>query len=432
MKKTFTRGDRGQGVGASGAEGLIQVQLPMGMLATLEDVQRGFFSLCVAAGSEVLTAMMEHEREALCGPKWVPNAERRAVRGGTMKSQVTLGGRRIAMKRLRARSVEGKELRLPSFEFAAGRDPLNARTLEAIAIGVSTRKYARSLDPLPEGETEWSVARSSVSRRFVAMSSRMLTRWLSQPLDPLDIRVVIIDGIFFRDHCVLIALGVASDGAKHVLGLREGSAENGIVAKGLLGDLIERGLSPERPYLFVIDGSKAIRRAITELLGDLAVVHRCHFHKIRNVLGHLPDAMHANVRRAMNQAYESTDADLAQRQLERLARSLERDHPGAAASVREGLEETLTLQRLGVAGALYRSLRSTNAIENLNGSVVAFCRNVRRWRDGSMLVRWIGASLREAQNKFRRLKGFREMRHLVAALDRRIEHQGVELKKRVA
>jgi putative transposase len=432
MGKNFTRGDRGQGIRAGGVEGLIQVQLPLGMLATLEDVQRGFFSLCVAAGREVLTAMMEREREALCGPKWVPNAQRHAVRAGTMKSQVTLGGRRIEMRKLRARSVEGRELRLPSFEFATGRDPLDARTLEAITIGVSTRKYARSLDPLPAGETEWSVARSSVSRRFVALSARMLTRWLSQPLDPLDIRVVIIDGIFFRDHCVLIALGVASDGAKHVLGLREGSAENAIVTKGLLGDLIERGLSPEQSYLFVIDGSRAIRRAISELFGDLAVVHRCHFHKIRNVLGHLPEAMHANVRRAMNQAYESTDADLAQRQLERMARSLERDHPGAAASVREGLLETLTLQRLGVSGALYRSLRSTNAIENLNGSVISFCRNVRRWRDGSMLLRWIGASLREAQNKFRRLKGFRDMKHLVAALDRRTERQGVELKKRVA
>ena len=182
----------------------------------------------------------------------------------------------------------------------------------------------------------------------------------------------------------------------------------------------------------MIDGSRAIRKAITELFGELGVVHRCHFHKIRNVLGHLPETMHAGVRRAMKQAYDSTDPDLALRQLERLARSLERDHPGAAGSLREGLQETLTLQRLGVSGALYRSLRSTNAIENLNGSVVHFCRNVRRWRDGAMLLRWIGASLREAQSRFRRLKGFRDMKHLVAALDRRTECEGVELKKRVA
>lgn len=431
MGKSVTGRDRGQEVGASERE-RIEVQLPLGMLATLEDVQQGFFSLCVAAGSEVLTAMMEREREALCGPKWVPNAQRRAVRSGTTKSAVTLGGRRIVIQRLRARSVEEGELRLPSFQFATSRDPLDVRTLEAIAVGVSTRKYARSLDALPKGETEGSVSKSSVSRRFVAMSSHLLDEWLSQRLAPLDIRAVIIDGIFFRDHCVLIALGVASDGAKRILGLREGSGENAIVAKALLSDLIERGLSTDRPCLFVIDGSKGIRKAIADLFGDLGVVQRCQVHKRRNVLGHLPETMHANVRRAMQQAYESTDAELARRQLDRLARSLEREHPGAAASLREGMEETLTLQRLGVTGALYRSLRSTNAIENLNGSVVHFCHNVRRWKDGSMLVRWIGSALNEAQQRFRRLKGFQEMKHLVAALDRQHDREGVEPKKRVA
>lgn len=427
MRKSFTEGAGRQPIGE---EKYVEVQLPLGLLATLDDVQQGFFSLCVAAGREVLTAMMEREREALCGPKWMPNAQRRAVRGGTTKSEVTLGGRRIGIQRLRARSVEGSELRLPSFEFAASRDPLDARTLEAISIGVSTRKYARSLDALPEGERERSVWRSSVSRRFVVMSSRLLTEWLTQPLDQLDLRVVIIDGLFFRDHCVLMALGVAADGAKRILGLREGSAENAVVAKGLLSDLIERGLNAERACLFVIDGSKGIRKAIADLFGELGLVQRCHLHKIRNVIGHLPEAMHASVRRAMQQAYESTDADLARRQLERLARSLEREHPGAAASLREGLDETLTLQRLGVTGALYRSLRSTNAIENLNGTVVHFCRNVRRWKDGTMLLRWIASSLREAQQRFRRLKGFRDMKYLVAALDRR--RQGVEPKTRVA
>jgi putative transposase len=431
MRKSVTGRGRDQGVGAK-ADELIEVQLPLGMLATLEDVQQGFFTLCVTAGRKVLAAMMEREREALCGPKWLPNPQRRAVRGGTTKSEVTLGGRRIEMRRLRARTVDGEELKLPSFEHAASRDPLDARTLEAIAIGVSTRKYGRSLDPLPAEEVERSMSKSSVSRRFVSMSSRMLTAWLGQPLDQFDVRVVIIDAVFFRDHCILMALGVASDGAKRVLGLREGSAENAIVAKGLLSDLVERGLSVEKPCVFVIDGSKGIRKAIADLFGKLGVVHRCHVHKTRNVLGHLPESMHASVNRAMQQAYESTDPDLARRQLERLARSLEREHPGAAGSLREGLEETLTLQGLGVTGTLYRSLRSTNAIENLNGSVVRFCRNVRRWKDGAMLLRWIGSALHEAQGGFRRVKGFRDMKHLVAALDRRNEHEGVDLKKKVA
>ena len=431
MRKSVTGGGRGQGNTASGGE-LIEVQLPLGMLATLEDVREGFFSLCVSAGRQVLFAMMERDREAVCGPKWIPNVDRRAVRAGTTKSEVTLGGRRIPIERLRVRSVDGKELRLPSFELAASRDPLDARTLEAISIGVSTRKYARSLDPLPAGEMERSVSRSSVSRRFVAMSTAMLEQWLHQPLEGFDVRVVIIDGIFFHDHCVLVALGIASDGAKRVLGLREGSAENATVAKALLADVVERGLDIEKAVLFVIDGSKALRKAIAEVFGKLGVVHRCHFHKIRNVLGHLPESMHPSVKRAMEQAYESTDAELARRQLERLARSLEREHPGAAASLREGLEETLTLQRLGVTGTLYRSLRSTNPIENLNSTIARFCRNVRRWRDGAMILRWVGSSLHEAQRGFRRVKGFRDMKHLVAALDRRSQHDGVESKRKVA
>jgi len=321
---------------------------------------------------------------------------------------------------------------LPSFGFAASRDALDHRTVEAIAVGVSTRKYHRSLDPLPVDERERSVARSSVSRRFVALSSRMVGQWMSRPLDRLDIRVVMIDGLFLRDHCILIALGVASDGAKHVLGLREGSTENAAVARAMLADLLDRGLRAERPILFVIDGGKALRKAIGDLFGPRAVVQRCQVHKRRNVLDHLPESMQSNVRRAMQQAYDSFDVDLARRQLDRLARSLEREHPGAAASLREGLDETLTLQRLGVTDGLYRALRSTNAIENLNGSVVHFARNVRRWKDASMMLRWIATGLHEAQKQFRRLKGFRDMKHLVAALDRLNQNSGVEPNRKVA
>jgi len=430
MGKSFTRGaarrrDREE-------REIVEVQIPLGLLASLEDVREGFFSLCVKAGRQVLTAMMEQDREALCGPKWKRDAERRAIRAGTTRSEVTLGGRRIAMERLRARSIDGGELRLPSFGFAASRDALDHRTVEAIAVGVSTRKYHRSLDPLPVDERERSVARSSVSRRFVALSSRMVGQWMSRPLDRLDIRVVMIDGLFLRDHCILIALGVASDGAKHVLGLREGSTENAAVARAMLADLLDRGLRAERPILFVIDGGKALRKAIGDLFGPRAVVQRCQVHKRRNILDHLPESMQSNVRRAMQQAYDSFDVDLARRQLDRLARSLEREHPGAAASLREGLDETLTLQRLGVTDGLYRALRSTNAIENLNGSVVHFARNVRRWKDASMMLRWIATGLHEAQKQFRRLKGFRDMKHLVAALDRLNQNSGVEPNRKVA
>jgi transposase-like protein len=396
--------------------------MPLPTLAALADVREGFMALCVSAGREVLSAMMEQDRTALCGAKGVPNPQREAGRGGSAASEVTFGGRRIGMRRLRVRSVKGTEVEVPSFVWAAHRDPLDAHTLGAIAAGVSTRRYRGSLEALPAVEDERAVSKSSVSRRFVALSAEMITKWLSRSLEGLDLCVIMIDGINFDEWCIVIALGIATDGRKHVLGLREGATENTAVAEGLIDDLDERGLATDRALVFVIDGAKALRKAIKKRFGDLALVHRCQVHKRRNVLDHLPKSMHASVRRAMNDAYDGTDAELAKQQLERLARALESDHPGAASSLREGLDETLTLQRLGATGALYRTLRSTNPIENLNGSVVQFTRNVRRWRDGTMVVRWVGTALHEAQKHFRRLQGYRNMPRLVTALRK---HEGV-------
>jgi len=320
--------------------------------------------------------------------------------------------------RLRARSVAGHELKLPSFAYAAGRDPLDARTLEAIAIGVTTRKYRRALDPLPDGIRERAVSKSSVSRRFVALTSAQLTTWLAQPLNGLDVRIVLLDGLHFRDHVILVALGVDSQGQKQVLALREGTTENATVCKALLADLCERGLDLERTMLFVIDGGTGLRKAIRETCGPLAVVQRCQVHKRRNVLEHLPEGMRPRLRRVLDEAYGLADATLAKRRLLQLAAGLDQTHPGAAASLREGLEETLTLQRLGVSGALYRTLSSTNAIENLNGLVGHFVRHVRRWRNGRMLVRWIAAGVRETGRSFRRLRGHRDLAALIRALDR--------------
>ena len=395
------------------------VQVPLPLLDVLQDTRTAFFGLCLDAGQQVLRTMMEEDREQLCGPKHVPNPERRAYRSGSTRGEVTLGGRRILVPRLRARSMEGHELALPSFTYAAGRDPLNARTLEAIALGVTTRQYRRALDPLPVGTRERAVAKSSVSRRFVALTTTQLASWLTRPLDDLAIRIIFLDGLHFREHVVLIALGVDLEGHKHVLALHEGTTENATVCKALLTDLRERGLDLDRSILFVIDGGSGLRKALRETCGTTAVVARCQVHKRRNVLEHLPESMRPRVRRVLDEAYGLADATLAKRRLEQLAAGLERTHPGAAASLREGLDDTLTLQRLGVTGALYRTLRSTNAIENLNGLVGRFTRNVRRWRDGHMLVRWIAAALQDARRSFRRLRGHRDLAALIHALDRR-------------
>jgi len=315
--------------------------------------------------------------------------------------------------------VTGEELTLPSLAYASARDPLDAQTLEAIAVGVTTRKYPRTLEPLRPEIPERAVSKSAVSRRFVALTSARLTTWLATPLDDLDIRVVLIDGLHFRDHVILLALGVDAQGTKHVLALREGTTENATVCKALLADLRQRGLDLDRPMLFIIDGGTGLRKAIRETSGALGLVQRCQVHKARNVLEHLPEALRPRIRRALTEAYGLTDAALAKRRLTQLAAGLDRTHPGAAASLREGLDETLTLQQLGVTGALYRTLRSTNAIENLNGLVGRFVRNVRRWRDGQMLVRWIAAGLHEARRSFRRVRGHADLTALVRALDAR-------------
>lgn len=389
MKKSRTRTRRGQAPTPSPAT--VTVQMPLPMLAVISGIGDDFQALCIDAGRQVLGAMMEHERTALCGPKWKPSDAREAERAGSTRSLIVLGGRKIEMKRPRLRSLAGQERELPSYRWAADEDPLDRRTMEAIASGVATRKYPRVLDRLPADEREVAVSSSAVSRRFVAESAAVVSTYLKRPLGELDLRVIAIDGIVFRDHTILIALGVTSSAEKVILGVHEGTTENAGVVKALLRDLIERGLSTERVLVFVIDGAKALRVAITSLFGALA-----------------------------------------QRQLERLAGSLERAHPGAAASLREGLAETLTLMRLGVGGWLYRCLRSTNLIESLNGQVAHFTHNVRRWRDGAMIVRWVATAVREAERKFRRLKGHKDMPRLVAALDAHQRSLQLDMKKKVA
>ena len=411
MKQSLTKSIQSE-VSARG----VALQRVICVPAVIEDVRSAFFGLCVHAGKQVLAAMMEEDRMRLCGPAGRPDPQRRALRGGHTRSWVVLGGRRTPIQRARARAVAGDELSLPSIVWASAADALNATTLSAIAAGVSGRRYAGTLDALPPGCEERAVSRSSVSRRFVALSAARLTEWLASPLGKLDLPVIMIDGIHFRGRVVLVALGVDAKGDKHVLALREGHCENATLVRALIADLAERGLDPETPRLWVIDGAKALRRAIGEHFGDSALVQRCQIHKLRNVLGHLPEEMHASVRRAMNDAWHTENPALALKQLQRLAGSLAREHPGAASSLREGMDETLTLRRLGIDGALYRTLRTTNAIENLNGSVAHYTRNVRRWRDGRMLVRWIGAALLEARRGFRRLRGYRDIQKLRAAL----------------
>jgi putative transposase len=385
----------------------------------LQDVQHAFEGLCVQAGLQALQELMEADRVALCGRKGVPDEARTAVRGGHTPASVVLGGQRLPVQRPRVRGRDNSELALPSYEWASACDPLNAATMAAVAAGVSTRRYAgvNRTVPNPFRARQDATSKSAVSRRFVDKSAQQLKQALGAPLGKLDLPVVMIDGIYLAGSVILVALGIDARGHKHVLGLHEGSTENTRVVKALLAELIERGLQADRARLWVIDGGKALRRAITECFGTLALVQRCQEHKRRNVLEHLPEAKQAGVGKALRDAWDSGNAQLAHKRLARLANALEAQHPGAARSLREGLAESLTVQALGIPGALYRTLRTTNPIENLNGSIARYVRNVKRWKNGQMIERWVASALQDAQDRFRRLLGFRDMPKLLAALD---------------
>jgi transposase-like protein len=405
------------------------VEIPLPLLEAFGSIESSFFELCIDSGQQVLQAMMEQDREDLCGPRWKRDSERRAGRAGTTKSEVTLGGRRISIPRPRVRSMGGEEMSLPSFAFAASRDPLDRHTLNAVACGISSRKYARSLDPLPDEIEDGSTSKSSVSRRYIAMTTKQMASWLTTPLGDRHFPIVMIDGIHMGDHLVLIALGIDFEGKKQVLGLREGDTENGQVARALLRDLIDRGLDQERARVFVIDGAKALTSAIEKIFGPLAEIQRCQIHKRRNILGHLPDRLQESVKAVLKEAWGLGDAKVAKRRLERLASSLEADHPGAAASVLEGLDATLTLQRLGLGGTLYKKLRTTNAIENLNSGITTYSRNVKRWQGGKMVIRWVSAAVLEAEKKFRRVQGWRDIENLIRALKANEQKQEAEAKR---
>ena len=367
------------------------------------------------AGMGALREMLEEERSRLCGARYARGVEREAWRAGHAPSELAMGGRRVSMQRPRVRNKDG-EVALPSWERFAAEDPLGKRAVEQVLVGVSTRKYGRSLEPMPPSVKTRGTSRSAVSRRFVEKTAEHFEAMAKRSLSQIDLVALIIDGLHVGDHLILVALGIDAGGNKHVLGLYEGATENTTACKGLLADLERRGMRTDRSLLVVIDGSKALRAAVAAVFGERAIVQRCQVHKRRNVEDHLPESMKLAIGRAVTKAYRSRDPERAQRILEGLARQLEREHPQAAASLREGLDETLTVVRMELPEWLERTLATTNPIENLNGSIRRITRNVKRWDDGTMVLRWVAASLTEAARGFRKLRGYKGMPKLVAAL----------------
>jgi putative transposase len=390
------------------------------------ELREGLLALAVGTGLQVMTAIMEEDVTATCGPKGRHDAERVAVWHGHERGSVSLGGRRVPVQRPRMRAVDGSgELPLPSYELFSDTEVLGRMALERMLAGLSTRRYPVALEPVGTRteQAARSTSKSAVSRRFVAQTETALAELLAADLSGLDLVALMVDGVHFGEHTCVVALGIGIDGTKHPLSLVEGSTENTTLVTELIVGLRERGLDVTRPILVVIDGSKALRRAVVDVF-DRPVIGRCQLHKIRNVQDRLPDKLRSLVASRMRRAYHADSALAAQAELGALAAELDRTHPGAAASLREGMAETLTVLRLGIPPTLARTLRSTNAIE----SMISICRdhasNVKHWRHGAMALRWCAAGMAEAGKQFRRVNGHLHLRSLRDTLNRITETIG--------
>ena len=395
-----------------------RVQEALGQLVGA--AKEGLLALSVGVGLGVLAELMEEEVVDVVGAKGKHDAERVAVRHGHESGEVTLGGRRVQVGRPRVRSADGRaELPLQTYAHFADRDPLTKSVLERMLAGVSIRRYRRTQEPVGSQveRAARSTSKSSVSRMLVERTRRSLGELMGRRLDDVRLAVMMIDGLELQGRTNVVALGITTEGVKIPLGLWEGSTENATVATALLSDLVERGLDPEQGILFVIDGAKALRKAIRNVFGD-PPVQRCLRHKERNVTEHLPERERPAVKQRLRRAWALDDHARALDQLRRLAGELDRSYPGAAGSLREGMEETLTLTRLGVTGNLKRTLESTNPCESMIEIVRRTQRNVKRWSSGEMALRWTAAGMLEAERQFRKIIGYRELATLVVAIER--------------
>ncbi len=395
-----------------------RVQEALGELAGA--AKEGLLALSVGVGLGVLTELMAEEVDEVVGPKGCHDVERTAVRHGSAAGSVTLGGRRVPVERPRVRATDGTgEVTMATYAHFANRDPLTKVVMEQMLAGVSTRRFARTREPVGHDvrDRERSSSKSAVSREFVGRTGEHLRGLMSRSLADVRLAALMLDGLDLKGRCCVVALGVTTDGVKLPLGLWDGSTENTTICRELLADLVGRGLDCEQGVLVVLDGGKALRAAVGQVLGDVPV-QRCVRHKERNVLDHLPERDRPAVKRRLRAAWKLTGHEAALGRLEALADELAHSHPGAAASLREGLAETLTLQRLGAHEQLWRTLSSTNPIESMISIIRTASRNVKHWQNGDMCLRWTAAGMLEAEAQFRKIIGYKHLAALALAVER--------------
>ena len=397
-------------------EGGILLELPLPMAGVIEDLPRMIGELAQETGILLMSAAMESECSRIAGTKNSKNPLRTANWWGNDLRPVYYEGQQVIMERPRVRGKDNKEIPLTTYE--AFRDPrgMKKAVLKNMILGISSRNYEEAVSGFMKG---YGIKKSSVSRHFVRATAEQMRDFLERDLSGLDLIAIFIDGIELKGHLLVVALGLDRDGRKHVLGLWQGATENAEVCKSLLEDMTRRGLNTGKDYLFVLDGSKALRSAVTRMFGAEAQVQRCQAHKRRNVLKHLPEEHQGTVDARISAAYKMADYDEARKSLNLTVRYLEKLNPDAAASLKEGLDETLTVHKFGITGLLRKTLSTTNPLESCFSVTRTITGRVKRWRGGDMTQRWAAAALLRAEKKFRRVKGYKELPKLAAVLQQK-------------
>lgn len=422
MSKAYRKRDEGaSGMGAEVVDkadvlsGRVTVELPVSLAEVIDGVSDEIERLAGEAGLLIMKAVMDAEVASLAGPKGEHNPVRRATRWTRQQGYVVLAGKKVKLTKPRVRDLAGHEVSLQSYRRFQSSPRRQRSVVKKLIHGISTRKYEQAIEDFTEG---YGISKSAVSRQLVQATRGSLQALYERRVDELGrLAVFMIDGKQIAGVCVVVALGVDTSGKKHILGLVQGSTENSTVVQHLLDDLIERGLDPKQRMLIVLDGSRALRKAIKKTFGDRCPVQRCQLHKRRNLADLLPPEYQRSADQRIRTAYAMKDYGQAKAQLERTVAWLEEINPSAAASLGEGLEETLTLHRLGLPEPLRKSLQSTNLIESALSVAQDVTGRVKRWRGGDMRLRWSAAGLLIAEKQFRRIRGYKAMPRPLAALN---------------
>ena len=405
----------------------IQMALPLSEIVGL--LQQGVGHLLREAGLALMHLVMEEEVRQVAGERHQQHAERRAHRWGQEDGYCVIDGQKVPIQRTRLRTKDKREQRLGSYELFQRSGPLEQGVWDKMVRGLSTRNYGAVVKDF---STAYGIEKSAVSENFIEASREKVKQLMERPLGELRLCALLIDGTPFKDRQMLVALGIGCDGRKTVLGLREGATENATVVGALLSDLLARGLDFSTPRLYVLDGSKALHTAVRRHAGESAFLQRCQVHKKRNVIDHLPEEHKADVRRKLQNAYSMADYADAKRALELLHHELMHLNPSAARSLEEGLEETLTVHKLRVPDQLRRTLACTNVIESAFSIVETVCRNVKRWRDGDQIERWVGSGLLVAEQQFRKVIGFRQIPLLLSSMANTVSHKPIAKQAAIA